>query len=214
MDKILPAIIAKDFKELQEKVEKIEGLVSWAQIDVMDGVFVPPKTWSNPKELKKLNTNINFEIHLMVKNPELKIKEWVSSGAGRLLLHYESTDYRTLANVINELKKTKVQVGLAFKMETDLSEAEEIIKKVDVVQLMSIDKIGYYGEAFDARVISRIRFLREKFPGINIEIDGGVNLESAKELLKNGADYLVVGSAIFKSKNIKKTIKKFQSIQI
>ncbi len=212
MNEILPAIIAKDFKELEEKIKRVEGLVSWIQIDVMDGVFVPPVTWYEPKDLKRLKTNLKIEAHLMVQNPETKIQEWIESGVDRILIHFESTSYLNILKMIEELKSAGIEVGLALKMETELSDVEGLLNKVDAVQLMSIDEIGYYGKSFDARVIPKITALKEKSPNVKVEIDGGVNIESAKELLKAGADRLSVGSTIFKSGDIKEAILKLQNL--
>ncbi len=212
MNEILPAIIAKDFKELEEKIKRVEGLVSWVQIDVMDGVFVPPVTWYEPKDLKRLKTNLKIEAHLMVQNPETKTQEWIESGVDRILIHFESTSYLNILKMIEELKSAGIEVGLALKMETELSDVEGLLNKVDAVQLMSIDEIGYYGKAFDARVIPKITALKEKSSNVKVEIDGGVNIESAKELLKAGADRLSVGNTIFKSGDIKEAILKLQNL--
>jgi len=212
MNNILPAIIAKDIAELQEKINKVEDFVSWAQIDVMDGIFVPPITSFEPKELKNLKTKLKLEAHLMIANPETKLQEWIDSGVSRILVHAESSSHLNIHKIIKELKSAGIESGIALKLKTDISEIEDFISYLDVVQLMSIAEIGHYGEAFDARVIPKIISLREKFPDVKIEVDGGINLESAKELLKAGADNLAVGSAIFKSKNIKETILKLQNL--
>ena len=212
MNNILPAIIAKDFNELSSKVSLVDGLVDWAQIDVMDGNFVPPVTWNNPKDLYKLNTSLNFEAHLMVSDPETNIHDWINSPIKRVLLHYESTSTSILLELVNLLKGSDIEAGISLKLETSINEAEEVISEVDSVQLMSIDKIGYYGQVFDARVIPKVLSLREKFPNVKIGVDGGVNLESADKLLSVGVDRLVVGSAIFKSDNIKEVITKLQNL--
>lgn len=212
MNEILPAIIAKDFEELKEKFKQVEGLVSWVQIDVMDGVFVPPVTWYEPKDLKKIKTNFKKEVHLMVQNPEVKTQEWIESRVDRILIHYESAPYLNILKMIEDLKSAEIEVGLVLKMETELSDVEDLLNKVDVVQLMSIDEIGYYGKAFDARVIPKITTLKEMNTNVKVEVDGGVNIESAKELLRVGVDRLSVGSTIFKSDNIEKTILKLQNL--
>ncbi len=212
MNNILPAIIAKDFNELSSKVSLVDGLVDWAQIDIMDGVFVPPVTWNNPKDLYELNTSLNFEAHLMVSDPETYIHNWINSPVKRVLLHYESANTSTLLRLVNLLKESDIEAGISLKLETSINDAEEVISEVGAIQLMSIAKIGYYGQIFDARVIPKILSLREKFPNVKIGVDGGVNLESAEKLLSVGVDRLVVGSAIFKSENIKEIITKLQNL--
>jgi len=212
MNNILPAIIAKDINELQEKINQVEGLVSWVQIDVMDGKFTPPITLFEPSDLKKINTKLKLEAHLMIINPELKLDEWIDSGVSRIIVHAESTSHRKLHEITEELNSAGIESGIALDLKTSVSRIEDIIPSLNVVQLMSIAEIGHYGELFDARVIPKIESLREKFPNVKIGIDGGINLESAKEVLKAGADNLAIGSTIFKSADIKDTILKLQNI--
>ncbi|MEK7453064.1 MAG: hypothetical protein AAB614_02405 [Patescibacteria group bacterium] len=212
MDKILPAIIAKNFEELKEKLLLVEGLVSWVQVDVMDGIFVPPMTWYNPLDLKNLETKLNIEVHLMVRDPEVKTKEWMKSGVKRVLIHCESASLLQLSDMIQSLKFSGIEVGLVLNMETDFNNIHELVDMVDVVQFMSIDEIGYYGQVFDARVIPKIITFKNIFPNKKVSVDGGVNFESAKELLNIGVDRLVVGSIIFKSDNIKDSILKLQNL--
>ncbi len=212
MNEILPAIISKDSDELQEKLDKVDGVAGWVQIDIMDGVFVPPVTWSCPDDLDQIKTDLHLEMHFMVQNPEDQIESWLHKKVKRILVHEESTDHNNIFKIIDTVKSAGIEVGLVLKIETQISVLEGFIDKIDAVQLMSIDKIGYYGQTFDARVIPKILSLREKFPSVKIEVDGGINFESAKEVLKAGADRLAIGSSIFKSENIKETIKKFQSL--
>ena len=212
MNEILPAIIAKDINELKDRLSQVEGLVSFVHLDIMDGVFVPPETWQKVSELKDLSTDLNMEAHLMVADVEDKIDQWLDSKISRIVLHFESLDKMRVHYILDKIRSSGKEVGFSLKMETDISEIEDFIDFIDVVQLMSIDKIGYYGESFDARVISKIEFLHQKYPNVKISVDGGVNYESAKILLKNNVDRLVVGSAIFKSENIKNSIKTFQNL--
>lgn len=212
MNNIIPAIIAENFDDLKEKISKVEGLVEWAQIDVMDGKFVPSVSWDSPLELQNIDTNLKLEIHLMVKNPEENIRDWISSGARRVVINYESTSKENIGKIVSNLKFAGLEAGIALRIETDVSKIENLIPSLDVVQFMSIDKIGYYGQEFDSRVIEKIKNLRKKFSNVKISIDGGVNLENAKALLEAGADNLVVGSVIFDSNDIAGTIKELQSI--
>lgn len=214
MNNIIPAIIAENFDDLKEKISKVEGLVEWAQIDVMDGKFAPSVSWNSPLELQNIDTNLKIEIHLMVQNPEENIRDWISSGARRVIVHYESTSQEEVEKVISNLKFAGMEAGVALRIETDVSKIENLISSLDVVQFMGIDKIGYYGQEFDSRVIEKIKNLRKNFSNVKIGIDGGVNLENAKALLEAGADNLIVGSMIFRSSNIADTIKKLQDLQV
>jgi len=212
MNNILPAIIAEDFNELKDKLKSVENLVNWVQIDIMDGKFVPPKTWYEPKELKDLETKLNMEVHLMVEHPEEKTEEWINSGVKRVLMHAESSEKESLKNMIDKLKSAGLEVGFAFKMETDFKDYEDIIPGLNMVQFMSISKIGYYGHPFNPGVVDKIRSFREAFPNVKVEVDGGVTKDSVKLLLDAGASNLAIGSAIFKSENIKDTILELQNL--
>jgi len=213
---IIPAIIAKDFEELQSKLAKIDGLVSWAQIDVMDGVFVPPKTWDNPADLENISTVINLEAHLMIANPEEIIDGWLNSPVKRILLHYESTTHAQIERLIEKALASGKEAGVALKLQTPLFVLDSLIQdsrfKIRAVQLMSISEIGYHGHPFEEKVLERIKTLREKYPDVTISVDGGVSLDNAPKILSAGADNLLVGSAIFKSDDIKKTLEKFKNI--
>jgi len=210
MAQIIPAIIANNFEELERKLSQVEGLVSWAQIDVMDGVFTPPKTFNNPSKLSKLDTKVNLEAHLMIDRPENAIKEWIDSPVKRILIHYEST--REMGALIKQIKKDGKEVGIALKIKTELAMLDLFIANIDVVQFMGIDEIGYYGHSFNPIVLEKIKALHERYPNVTIEIDGGVNLDNAPQIIKAGAHNLVAGSAIFKSEDVEKTIKAFQNI--
>ena len=216
---IIPAIIAKDFEELKTKLAQVEGLVSWAQIDVMDGVFVSPTTWREPADLEKINSAINLEAHLMVEKPENIIDGWLNSPVRRILLHYESTDAETIKKLLGKIADSGKSSSIALKLETPLWVVDFLSEtllatrySLTSIQLMSISEIGYHGRPFEEKVLDRIKTLREKYPNVTISVDGGVNLENARKILSAGADNLLVGTAIFKSGNIKKTIEEFKNI--
>lgn len=215
MAEIIPAIIADSFQELKDKLSQVEGLVSWAQIDVMDGKFVEPTTWRTPKDLEKLRVGMHLEAHLMVFQPERTIDEWLASPVRRILLHYESTSHAAITQLAELISLKGKEVGIALKLATPLFVLDPLLHdshfKLHVVQLMGISEIGYYGHAFEEKTLERIAALREKYPDVTIEVDGGVNLKNAASIVKAGADRLVAGSAIFKSGDIKGTIEKFNA---
>ncbi len=217
---IIPAIIAKDFEELKGKLSHIDGLVAWAQIDVMDGVFVPSVSWNNPEDLNDLNAAVNLEVHLMVSHPENSIDGWLHSPVKRILLHYESTNADILAGLLKKISDVGKVGGVVLKLETPLWVVDFLIDslkaksyKLKAVQLMAIAEIGYHGHPFEEKVLERIRTLHEKYQDVTISVDGGVNLENTRKILDAGADNLMVGSIIFKIANIKETLEKFNNIQ-
>lgn len=230
---IIPAILPKDYEELEGRISDITGLVKTVQVDVCDGQFTPGPSWPYKKEdesFKKIISesdglpgweSLDYEIDLMVNNPIEVVQDWVSAGAVRLVIHAESRG--DIRETILQIKD-QVEVGLALNEETPLSEVSKYIdiftaqpleyeekKNGFFVQLMGIDNIGFQGQQFDERVIGRTKELRKMYPDLIISIDGGVSLSNAKKLVEAGANRLVVGSAIFNSDNIYEAVSKLKA---
>lgn len=219
---IIPAIIGKDFDEVKEKVISVEKFVKWVQLDIMDGLFTPVESWpyfdikEEPKDLEYIDfvrtDNTKVEIHLMVKHPERNLAKWIEVGADRILVHYESTGEDEIKKMLDELSDAEVESGIVLKYETPISVLDKFISDIDVVQLMSIGQIGFYGHPLEEGIYDKIRSLRAKYPGVTISIDGGVNMDNAKKLLDAGADYLVVGSAIINASDPGIAVRDFQRV--
>lgn len=209
MAEIIPAIIGKNFTEVSEKMAQVGGLVNWVQLDVVDGKFAKPASWSNAEDLVVINGKTKIEAHLMIEAPEEVLSEWVKV-ADRIIVHVEATEH--LVKILNTLHDSPVESGVALLMSTDLNILTPHIEKIDVVQLMTIDEIGAYGQPFSERALERIRALRVKFPNVKISVDGGVNLETGRLAIEAGADDLVVGSALWQTKNLEEEIEKFKKL--
>ena len=145
----------------------------------------------------------------MANRPEDLVDTWVLAGAARVIIHAEATG--DVARAVDILEG-RVEVGLALAMETPLSTIEPLRDKVNFIQLMGIDNVGFQHQPFDEKVLGKIKEARIKYPGLPISIDGGVSLETAPELIAAGADRLVVGSAIFGSDNIIQAIEDFKAL--
>ncbi len=235
MAEIVPAIIAKDFGDLKNKVRLVEPFVKTVQLDIMDGVFVPNTTWpfvaplsgapqgkpfdntaqgeSSILELSSLQTNLFLEAHLMVAQPEEAVKEWATSFVNRIIFHWEALgDFKSqISNIMQTVYSADKQLGIALNPETPIEVCDHFIGKIDFILLMSV-KTGFGGQKFISSVIHKVVALRQKHPNAKIEVDGGVNLENAKQLIEAGADFLAVGSTIFESQNIAQTIKELSQI--
>ncbi len=219
---IIPAIIAKDFDEVEEKVEQVENSTEWVHLDNMDGLFTPVESWpyfdikEAPKDLEYIDfirtDNVKAEIHLMTKHPEKNLEKWVDAGADRILFHYESTTEAELDRMLTYLEDVEgVEAGIVLKYETPIDVLDKFIDDIDVVQLMSISHIGFYGHPLEEGIYAKIRDLRAKYPGVTINVDGGINLENAKMVMDAGADNLVIGSAIFNNDDPARAIKEFKN---
>ena len=238
MVEIIPAIMPNNYDDLLQKAGRVRGIVPVAQIDVMDGVFVPGVSWPYDKAYDKGGAeqfrtmvesgdtlpfceDMAYEIDLMVAHPEKVVADWVLLGAHRILVHIESIkNPREVLSIMKNILKeeeaqdenyevhTPLEFGIAIGAETPLERLTPYIHDVDVVQCMGIKKIGYQGEPFDEDVIERIKSLRAQHPHLIISVDGGVNFESAPRLINAGATRLVSGSTIFESSDIRDTILK------
>lgn len=206
---IIPSIIAKNFEEVKQKVALLDGLVEWAQLDIMDGQFVVPTSWSVAEDLEMLPGKLKLEAHLMVNEPEELLKEWMNY-ADRVIVHVEST--ARLADMLESFDGSPAKFAVALKADTPIEVLEDFEGKIERVQLMSIDVLGYYGAKFDEAIYARIREVRAKYPTMNISVDGGITLQSAPKLLAAGASDLIIGSAIWNSPDIPAAIKEFQAL--
>ena len=191
---IIPTILVKTFDEVKEKIKQVENLVDWVQLDIMDGVFVDNKTWNNPSDLRGFKTRVKLEAHLMVEKPEEVINDWLKI-VDRVIVHYEA------ANNISEGKR----IGLAINPETPIDVVKPFLNNLDLVLIMTV-KPGWGGQKFQERTLDKIKALRKLWPDGNIEVDGGINAETAKKTIKAGANLICSGSYIFNSKDIKKAI--------
>lgn len=227
MATIVPAILPSSRVDLESKLAALHGITTDVQIDIVDGRFALPPTWpyitegEAPQEDQfARHSTLNFEIDLMVKEPELVIGSWITLGASRITVHAESTQY--LARLVDDFAARygyekdflpgMLSLGLAINLSTDLALIEPYMDRIDYVQFMGIRRIGVQGEPFDSDVLRKIALFRKKYPTIPVEVDGGVSLASAPDLLKAGVSRLVVGSALWKAPNVAHEYKKFTEL--
>ena len=207
MVEILPAILEKSFGPIAEKVDRLRGVASRAQLDLMDGQFVPDETWHEQERFTELGEDIKFDLHLMVAKPELWIARWDYPAIFRIAFHQEATyDVLRTAALIRAHGK---EVGLALKIETPVAVVYDIIEAVDMVLLMAVNP-GGQGRQFDGRVIDKIKELKQHSPKVKIGVDGGVTPLVASSLIAAGADVLVSGSYLFSQSDIREAIKSLQ----
>ena len=202
--KISPSILSCDFSEIGSEIEKLNNSgADLIHIDVMDGHFVPNLTFGPPviKKIKKCS-KLPFDVHLMISPVEKYIKDYADAGADIITFHPEATD--NIQRTIDVIKSCKKKVGISLNPETPSSVIESYLKEIDLILIMSVNP-GFAGQKFMPEVLEKVKFFRSKIENeklnIDIEIDGGIDFETAPLAIKAGANILVSGTTIFKGKN-------------
>lgn len=228
--KIAPSILAGDFGHLAETAKKIEDSgANYLHVDIMDGNFVPNLTMG-PQAVAAINraTPMFLDVHLMIYHPFDYIERFVEAGADNITIHFEATE--DVEETLEYIRKCNVKAGLAFCPETSMSMIPKYLNKCDMILLMTVNP-GFGGQEFMPEVLEKIRFTREcltkldirqggvtaakgseesKLPPFDIEVDGGITNETAKQCVDAGANVLVAGTFLFGIPNMRKGIEELR----
>lgn len=193
--KIAPSILSADKKILGDEVKQIEKHCELIHVDIMDGKFVPPRTF-DALDIKKIKTKIPKDVHLMVMHPLAGgyIDDYLDAGAYIIVIHVEAKD--EVSSCIDYIKKRGVRVGLAINPPTPVQAIRPYLDRIDMALVMSVNP-GYAGQKFMPEVLSKVRELRSLKPCLDIQIDGGISKETIRQAFHAGANVFVAGSAIF-----------------
>ncbi|MDG5788240.1 ribulose-phosphate 3-epimerase [Evansella sp. AB-P1] len=209
MIKIAPSILSANFAKLGDEILDVEkGGADYIHVDVMDGHFVPNIT-IGPLIVDAIRplTKLPLDVHLMIENPDRYIGDFIKAGSDIITVHVEACPH--LHRTIHLIKEIGGKAGVVLNPATPVSSIQHIIEDVDLVLLMTVNP-GFGGQSFIPAVLPKITqvrdLVRETGKNIEIEVDGGVNQDTAKQCIDAGADVLVAGSAIYKSRNREKAI--------
>lgn len=212
--KLAPSILAADFSNLLKDIKMVEEAgCDMLHIDVMDGHFVPNIT-IGPLVIESLKgkTNLPFDVHLMIENPDRYISQFVKAGAHIISVHSEACIH--LHRTIQLIRDHNVKAAVALNPATPLNVLEYVLEDLDMVLLMTVNP-GFGGQDFIESGLSKIRTLKkmidDRGADIDIQVDGGIKADNVKEIVKAGANIIVAGSAIFNSKDVRQTIKQFKA---
>ena len=204
---ISPSILSADFANLERDIKKVEKAgADWLHIDVMDGHFVPNITIGVPvtASIKQVSA-IPLDVHLMIENPEKYIEPFAKAGADIITYHYEAAK-ENYSDIIKLIHSFKIKAGLSIKPKTSPEEILKYLPELDMVLIMTVEP-GFGGQKFMPECAEKIPVIKKHAPGsMIIQVDGGINAETARVCTQYGANSLVAGNYIYKSENIEKAI--------
>ncbi|HEY3426401.1 MAG TPA: ribulose-phosphate 3-epimerase [Negativicutes bacterium] len=210
MIKIAPSILSANFAMLADDIHKVENAgADLLHIDIMDGHFVPNLTFGPPvvAAIRPITT-LPFDVHLMVTNPQDLIEPFIQAGADILTIHVETAPH--LHRLLQTIKEQGVKVGVSLNPSTPLSTVEEVLSDIDMVLLMSVNP-GFGGQKFIPSILDKITRLKNIITTrnltVDIQVDGGINVVTAKQVITAGANVLVAGSAVYGAPDIAEAIR-------
>ena len=209
MIKISPSVLACDFTRLGEEVADIEQAgADMVHLDVMDGRFVTNISFGLPiVEALRKKSNMVFDVHLMIVEPELYVKRFIDAGADIVTFHYEATEKP--AELLDLIRENGVKASISIKPKTPAEAIFPYLEKCDMVLVMTVEP-GYGGQALIPETLEKVKIIREEINKrglqVDVQVDGGINAETSKLAVAAGANVLVAGSAVFKASDRKAAI--------
>ena len=217
MMKVAPSILSADFVNLERDIRHIADCgADYVHIDVMDGLFVPNITIGIPvvAAIRKI-TDLPLDVHLMIDRPLRYVEQFCDAGADILTIHAEADTVEHNQEALRKIREKGVRAAVSIKPATPASAIDPYMDLMDMILVMTVEP-GFGGQSFMADMMPKVRALRKiidvRCPGVELEVDGGVNLETAKTCIDAGANVMVAGSALFKAEDTAAFIRGIQSM--
>ena len=208
---VAPSILASDFSRLGDEIHRVEAAgADWIHCDIMDGHFVDNISFG-PEIVRIVRglTNLPLDVHLMIEHADRYVPRFVKAGANSITVHVEPEAKHDVAKTLQQIREADCRAGLTLNPETPFDLIEPFLHKMDLLLIMTVHP-GFGGQPFRADQMQKVKRARSLNGEINIEVDGGINAETAKLSIENGANVLVAGTSIFHSNDYAKAIRELR----
>jgi len=208
---VAPSILAADFSRLGDEIERVEAAgADWIHCDIMDGHFVDNISFG-PEIVKVVRglTSLPLDVHLMIEHPDHYVPRFVKAGANSITVHVEPEAKHDIESTLLQIRETGCRAGLTLNPETPFHLIEPFLHKIDLLLIMTVHP-GFGGQSFRADQMHKVKRARSLIRKLDIEVDGGINADTARLSIENGANVLVAGTSIFHSKDYAKAIRQLR----
>ena len=209
---VAPSILAADFSRLGEEIERVEAAgADWIHCDIMDGHFVDNISFG-PEIVRMVRglTSLPLDVHLMIEHPDHYVPRFVKAGANSITVHVEPEAKHDIESTLLQIRETGCRAGLTLNPETPFHLIEPFLDKIDLLLIMTVHP-GFGGQSFRANQMHKVKRARSLIRKLDIEVDGGINADTARLSIENGANVLVAGTSIFHSKDYANAIRQLRS---
>ena len=209
---VAPSILAADFSRLGEEIERVEAAgADWIHCDIMDGHFVDNISFG-PEIVRMVRglTSLPLDVHLMIEHPDHYVPRFVKAGANSITVHVEPEAKHDIESTLLQIRETGCRAGLTLNPETPFDLIEPFLDKIDLLLIMTVHP-GFGGQSFRADQMHKVKRARSLIRKLDIEVDGGINADTARLSIENGANVLVAGTSIFQSKDYANAIRQLRS---
>jgi len=208
---VAASILAADFSRLGDEIRRVEAAgTDWIHCDIMDGHFVDNISFG-PEVVARVRglTSLPLDVHLMIEHPDHYVPRFIKAGANSITVHVESEAKHSVAKTLQQIQEAGCRAGLSLNPETAFDLVEPFLNKIDMLLVMTVHP-GFGGQPFRADQMQKVKRARSLNSRIDIEVDGGINAETARLSIENGANVLVAGTSIFHSKDYTTAIRELR----